>query len=83
MSPPHLHPWFLALVERLLEGDKQILRLFAHNPFFDAPPKFIRADWCRYHFTKPGERGWWTRTFVAEYLPAVTLPRAPDAVPES
>jgi hypothetical protein len=81
MSPPDLHPWFLALVERLLEGDKRILRLFAHNPFSDGPPKFIRADWYRYHFTKPDERGWWKRTFIAEYLPAVTLPRARDVVP--
>jgi hypothetical protein len=69
-------------VQRLLEDEKRIVRLFAHNPFPDAPPKFIRADWYRYRFTKPGERGWWTRTFVAEYLPAVTLPRTPDAVRE-
>ena len=54
----------------------------AHNPFSETPPKFIRADWYRYRFTKPGERGWWTRTFVGEYLPAVTLPRTPDAVRE-
>ena len=82
MSPPDLHPWFLALVQRLLENEKRILRLFAHNPFSDAPPKFIRADWYRYHFTNPGEPGWWTCTFVAEYLPPVTLPRMPDAVRE-
>jgi hypothetical protein len=63
-------------VEKLLGGEKRILRLFAHNPFPNAPPKFIRADWYRYHFTKPDERGWWTRTFVAEYLPPMTLRRA-------
>jgi len=73
MSPPDLHPWFFALVERLLEGEQRILRLFACNPFPNAPPRFIRADWYRYRFTKPGERGWWTRTFVAEYVPAVGL----------
>ena len=82
MSPPDLHPWFLALVQRLLEDEKRIVRLLAHNPFSDAPPKFIRADWYRYRFTNPGERGWWTRTFVGEYLPAVTLPRTRDAVGE-
>ena len=75
MSPPDLHPWIFALVQRLLEGEKRILRLFARNPFPDAPPKFIRADWYRYRFTKPGERGWWTRTYVGEYLPPVTLDR--------
>jgi hypothetical protein len=76
MSPPDLHPWFLALIQRLLEDEKRILRLFAHNPFPHAPPKFIRADWYRYRFTNPGERGWWNRTFVAEYLPAITLRNA-------
>jgi hypothetical protein len=75
MSPPDLHPWFLALIQRLLQDDKRILRLFAHNPFPDAPPKFIRADWYRYRFTKLGERGWWTRTFLGEYLPAAALRR--------
>jgi hypothetical protein len=79
MSPPDLHPWFLAFVQRLLEDEKRIVRLLAHNPFSNAPPKFIRADWYRYRFTNPGERGWWSRTFVAEYLPAVTLPRKPGA----
>jgi hypothetical protein len=73
MSPPDLHPWFFALVQRLLENEQRIVRLFAHNPFPDAPPKFVRADWYRYHFTKPGERAWWTRTLVAEYLPAARL----------
>jgi Lipase maturation factor len=75
MSPPDLHPWIFALVQKLLEGEKRILRLFAHNPFPDVPPKFIRADWYRYQFTKPGERGWWTRTYVGEYLPQMTLNR--------
>ncbi|PYK11185.1 MAG: hypothetical protein DME61_01375 [Verrucomicrobia bacterium] len=75
MSPPDLHPWIFALVQRLLEGEKRILRLFARNPFPNAPPKFIRADWYRYRFTKPGERGWWTRTYVGEYLPPATLDR--------
>jgi hypothetical protein len=75
MSPPELHPWIFVLLERLLEGEKRILRLFARNPFPEAPPKFIRADWYRYRFTKQGERGWWTRMYIAEYLPPMTLPQ--------
>src|SRR6266536_2045299 len=75
MSPPDLHPWIFALVQRLLEGEKRILRLFARNPFPNAPPRFIRADWYRYRFTKSGERGWWTRAYVGEYLPPMTLNR--------
>ena len=76
MSPPECHPWIFALVQKLLEGEKRILRLFARNPFPSRPPKFIRADWYRYQYTKPGERGWWSRTFVSEYLPPMAL-RAP------
>jgi hypothetical protein len=83
MSPPESHPWIFALVERLLEGEKRILRLFAHNPFPNAPPRYIRADWYRYQFTKPGERGWWNRTFIAEYLPPMNLRRAPSEVHQS
>ena len=76
MSQAEFHPWIFVLMRKLLEAEPRILRLFARNPFPNAPPKFIRADWYRYRFTKPGERGWWTRTFVAEYLPPIALRRA-------
>ncbi len=82
MSAPGLHPWFFALVQRLLEGEQRILRLFAHNPFPDAPPKFIRAGWYRYRFTKPGERGWWTRIYVTEYLTPVSLRNGSMELPQ-
>jgi hypothetical protein len=78
MSPAEFHPWIFALVQKLLEDEKRILRLFGRNPFPSEPPKYIRADWYRYSFTKPGESGWWTRTFVAEYLPPMTLHRTED-----
>ena len=75
MSPPDSHPWILTLMQRLLEDEKRILRLFARNPFPNAPPTFIRADWYRYQFTKPSQRAWWTRTYVAEYLRPMALHR--------
>jgi hypothetical protein len=78
MSPPEFHPWIFEFVEKLLEGEKRILRLFAHNPFPNAPPRFIRADWYRYSFTKPGEGSWWTRTYAGEYLPPMALHHATD-----
>jgi hypothetical protein len=80
MSPADFHPWIFILVQRLLEGDRKVLSLFARNPFPDAPPRYVRADWYRYRFTQPGERAWWSRTFVAEYLPPMTLRRAPSEV---
>jgi hypothetical protein len=78
MSPPEFHPWMYALIQRLLEGEKRILRLFARNPFPNAPPKVIRADRYHYRFTAVGERGWWTREYVAEYLPPISLRRDSD-----
>jgi Lipase maturation factor len=76
MSSPMLHPWIFAFIEKLLEGEQKILSLLANNPFPNAPPRFIRADWYRYGFTKPGEGAWWTRTYVGPYLPPMTLRRA-------
>jgi hypothetical protein len=74
-SLPPLNVWFIRLVERLLEGDRRILSLLADNPFPNGPPKFVRADWYRYEFTGPRDRGqgWWKRTFVAEYLRPMSL----------
>jgi Lipase maturation factor len=82
MSPADFHPWIFVLVQRLLEGDRKILSLFARNPFPDVPPRYVRADWYRYQFTKPGERAWWSRAFVAEYVPPMILRRAPSELPQ-
>jgi hypothetical protein len=35
--------WHERLCQRLLEGEPGILRLLGHNPFPDAPPKFMRV----------------------------------------
>jgi hypothetical protein len=66
-------PWIAALVDKLLRGDRSVDRLFAKNPFADAPPRFVRAELYRYELTGPGEsaggrRAWWRRTRVGEYL---------------
>jgi hypothetical protein len=83
MSPPELHPWIFGVVEKLLEGDRRFLRLLARNPFLNSPPKYIRADWYRYHFTKAGDRGWWNRTYVGTYLPPITLSTARGEIYQS
>ena len=77
MSQAEFHPWIFALMQKLLEDEPKIVRLFARNPFPNAPPRFIRADWYRYQFTKPGESAWWKRTLIAEYLPPMSLRQAP------
>ena len=77
MSPPGSHRWLLALVERLLAGDRATLRLLGHNPFPDRPPAFVRASFYHYRFTTRRERrasgAWWMRSRVGEYLPPYCL----------
>ncbi|MFD5327920.1 lipase maturation factor family protein [Streptomyces sp. NPDC127092] len=77
LSPGYARDWFGPFVERLLEGDRDTLRLLRHNPFPDAPPTHVRARLYRYRFTTWAELrttgAWWHRTLVREYMPPVRL----------
>ncbi|WP_280881477.1 lipase maturation factor family protein [Streptomyces pseudovenezuelae] len=78
LSPAYAETWFGALVERLLENDRDTLRLLRHSPFPpDAPPRYVRARLFRYRYTSWRELretgAWWERTFVREYLPPTRL----------
>jgi hypothetical protein len=70
-------PWFMRLVERLLEADGPTLRLLRRDPFAGRAPRFIRARYYRYEYTDWSERrrtgAWWRRTVVGDYLPPVSL----------
>jgi hypothetical protein len=65
---------------RLLENSKDVLALFAGNPFPKAPPEQIRAVLWQYWFTSMAEKRatgrWWKREFVGLYAPR--LEREPD-----
>ena len=78
LSPGYATRWFDALIVKLLEGDRVTLKLLRHNPFPDAPPRWIRAEFFRYRFTTRPERreskAFWVRTPVGDYLPPVQLP---------
>ncbi|WP_416964193.1 lipase maturation factor family protein [Streptomyces sp. Agncl-13] len=78
LSPGYADPWFGALVERLLENDRDTLRLLRRSPFPpDAPPRYVRARLFRYQYTSWRELretgACWERTFVREYLPPTRL----------
>lgn len=77
LSPVYAREWFGPFVERLLDGDRDTLRLLRHNPFPDAPPALVRARLYRYRYTTWRELretgAWWHRTLVREYLPPVGL----------
>jgi hypothetical protein len=59
------NPWFVNFSIRLLQGSPAVLRLLRHDPFPNAPPKYIRASLYEYHFTSASERKqnghWWRR----------------------
>ena len=69
--------WFLALMERLLEGSPEVLELFAANPFPDHPPRFVRAVLHDYRMTSWEERqrtgAWWKREPRGLYVSPLTL----------
>ncbi|MFC5958717.1 lipase maturation factor family protein [Streptomyces pratens] len=78
LSPSYAGPWFGALVERLLEGDRDTLRLLRRSPFPPhAPPRYVRARLFRYRYTTWRELretgACWERTYVREYLPPTRL----------
>ncbi|MEU6810069.1 lipase maturation factor family protein [Streptomyces sp. NPDC046831] len=83
LSPAYAGAWFGALVERLLEEDRDTLRLLRRSPFPPGePPRHIRARLFRYRFTTWKERretgAWWDRTYVREFLPPTRLTAATD-----
>ncbi|GHE94708.1 lipase maturation factor family protein [Streptomyces griseoluteus] len=73
LSPAYAGEWFGRLVEKLLEDDRDTLRLLRSSPFPPgAPPRFIRARLFRYRFTTWRELretgACWERTYVRDFL---------------
>jgi hypothetical protein len=68
-------PWLVHLVYELLKGDPGARGLLADGPFMSRPPRFIRALYYRYEFTRPGDPSgaWWKRTLVGDYLKPMSL----------
>jgi hypothetical protein len=65
---------------RLLSNQKDVLALFAANPFSQRPPQYIRAVLWQYWFTTLQEKRstgmWWRRELLGLYAP--TLERSAD-----
>ncbi|HMH03449.1 MAG TPA: lipase maturation factor family protein [Candidatus Udaeobacter sp.] len=72
MASPGEYPWTLHFVWKLLHNDQGTLSLLANKPFPDAPPHYIRARLYRYRFTPIGEKAWWKREPIGEWLPALS-----------
>jgi len=66
--------WFVAFLQRLLEGSPQVTDLLRTNPFPDHPPRYVHALLYDYHFADdPKGKAWWKRTLIGEYVPTVQL----------
>jgi hypothetical protein len=74
------NPFVLQTERRLLEGEPDVLALFAGNPFPGQPPQQVRAVIWQYWFSdwkEKHEQGlWWTREKIGLYAP--TLERGPE-----
>jgi hypothetical protein len=59
----------------LLSNDRDVLALFAGNPFAKHPPKQVRAVLWQYWFTTLAEKRatgrWWRREYVGLYAPTI------------
>ena len=80
LGPWREYPFVVRAEELLLEGDRDVLSLFAGNPFPDRPPRRVRAVVWQYRFTdletKRTQGLWWRREERGLYAPA--LEREPD-----
>ncbi len=80
---PTQHPlqlyWFGEFMYSLERGSKPVLKLLAHNPFPDGPPRYLRVTAWRYRFTTPEERRktgrWWHREYLGIF--PMVPPRKP------
>ncbi len=70
------NPFVPRTEELLLENDRDVLGLFAGDPFPGAPPKYVRAVLWQYWFSTPDEKRtqgiWWTRQELGTYAPTIT-----------
>jgi hypothetical protein len=80
MHPQHLR-WFEPFLQALLENSPAVTALLAHNPFADAPPRYIRVMAYRYRFTNSEQRqrtgDWWQREALGAFMPLPWLERTP------
>ena len=71
------YPIVISTEERLLAGNKDVLSLFAGNPFSATPPRQVRAVLWQYWFTSMAQKrasgDWWTRKYLGIYAPVLGL----------
>ena len=69
MASAEDEPWLLHLVWQLLHAEPSVRRLFAHDPFGDKPPRYVRIMRYRYRFAPRTTDAVWTRELEGYWLP--------------
>jgi hypothetical protein len=59
MSDEPRDPWVLHLVWKLLDGDREIRKLLATDPFDGAAPRYVRIRRFVYHLEPYRSPAWW------------------------
>lgn len=71
------YKWVVWTESRLLENSRDVLQLFAKNPFPSPPPKEVRAVIYQYWFTDLNTKHqtgmWWRRQLLGEYGPTLEM----------
>ena len=79
---PYFLDWFDSFLQRLLENSPPVTGLLAENPLPDRPPRYLRVDAWRYHFTDWQTRKrtgqWWTREYLGPFRPLPSKVRLPQ-----
>lgn len=69
------NPWLLRLMDKLVEGEPEVLELLAINPFGRDPPNYVRAVMYDYEFSNLDQNRhqylWWTRDLKELYCPVI------------
>jgi len=77
LSPAYAEPWLPRLLQALLAGDPDMLRLLRADPFAGQPPAWVRVS--RYHYQFSTWRrlrqtgAWWERTPAGTFQGPVSL----------
>ncbi|GAA1484173.1 lipase maturation factor family protein [Brachybacterium fresconis] len=86
---PGAQDWFVALLEKLRDGDPGVRRLLRSDPFHGAPPTGLRVRYFRYRYATAAERResgqWWMRTdlgVIARMDPEPDAESDPDPAAE-
>ncbi|XP_058829942.1 lipase maturation factor 2-like [Topomyia yanbarensis] len=73
---PNTQKWLYPMVQRMLQNDPSVLRLFDQDSLPSKAPKFIRASIYQFSFTSwfdGNSTTFWTRDRVSDYFPAFSL----------